>query len=116
MINLAISFLLLHLLADFPLQGEFLAKGKATNAYLMFAHCAIYAGVMWIGWIFWGLPAPGVAFLLILYSHWMIDWWKCNVVKPKDALTIGLWIDQALHIIVLAINLYGALLVRSCGI
>lgn len=84
----------LHMLADYPLQGDFLARGKNRTAPIpeipfwhpMTAHATIHGffvglatGVLWIG----------VAETVL---HWIIDDAKCRGV-------FGYNTDQALHII-----------------
>ena len=78
-----------HSFADFPLQGEFLSRGKNRNGtppqladgkvnppdlwvYLMSAHCLIHAGFVWIitGYVGFALAE----FVL----HWIIDALKCE--------------------------------------
>jgi hypothetical protein len=42
MIEIVFIMLGLHCLADYPLQGDFLAKFKGSNWIAMIAHCAIW--------------------------------------------------------------------------
>ncbi len=86
---LLFALLIGHALADFPLQGDFLSKGKNRNGtppqladgkanpkdlwvYLMSAHCLIHAGFVWIisGYLVFALAE----FVL----HWAIDALKCE--------------------------------------
>lgn len=83
-----------HMLCDYPLQSEFMAKGKdpANSPYFgvpwywtMSAHCLTHAA--------------GVAFILnnVLFgmaefcSHFVIDYLKCKKVFGADT-------DQTLHL------------------
>lgn len=78
-----------HAFADFPLQGDFLSRGKNRNApppqladgrstpanlwiYLMSAHCLVHAGFVWVisGYVVFALAE----FVL----HWIIDVAKCE--------------------------------------
>lgn len=96
-----------HAVADFPLQGDFLARGKNRHlpamqladgkdnpkflwAYLMTAHCLIHAGFVWV--------ITGSAFLgfIELVVHWAIDAVKC---ENKTSFEV----DQWLHLITKAI-------------
>lgn len=84
-----------HAIADFPLQGEYLAKGK--NRFLgvrpdntpwywcMGAHALVNAGAVWV--------ITGVPFLALLefLVHFLIDDRKC-------AGSFGPNTDQILHI------------------
>ena len=101
---LALLFALLigHALADFPLQGEFIANGKNRHLpapklgdggeppkflwiYLMSAHSLIQAGFVWA---ITGSVLLGFAEFVI---HWAIDSAKC-----EGRTSFGL--DQGLHI------------------
>ena len=92
-----------HAIADFPLQGDFLARGKNRHlscikladgkknpeflwAYLMTAHCLIHAGFVWI--------ISGNVFLALIefVLHWIIDAIKC---EGKTSFEI----DQLLHLL-----------------
>lgn len=88
-------FLLLagHALADYPLQGQFLAEGKNRHTELgkvywphaLAAHALIHGGVVTI---LTGSAVLGVAETAL---HALIDWLKCE-------RRIGLHADQALHV------------------
>lgn len=89
-------FLLLvgHALADYPLQGDFLARGKNHRIPIsgvpwyqcMSAHCMIHAGMVYLLtrniWLAWA------EFVL----HFAIDYAKCD-----GRLTFNM--DQALHVV-----------------
>lgn len=96
-----------HALADFPLQGEFLSKGKNRHVppppladgdstpkrlwiYLMSAHALIHAGFVWI---ITGSALLGFAEFVI---HWIIDSLKCE-------RWTGFETDQWLHLITKAV-------------
>jgi len=88
----------LHFVADYPLQGEFLAKFKGSYDYLLFCHAVIWAGTISAGLVYLGLFAYWkVAMLLI--GHFIIDMWKAQKPDKVNALTKDLWIDQALHMV-----------------
>jgi hypothetical protein len=76
-----------HSVADFPLQGEFLAIGKNRRilmrlkdptrppemwVFCMAAHCLVHAGSVWLisGSVVWGVVE--------LVLHWGLDVAKCN--------------------------------------
>ncbi len=86
---LLFAFTIGHAFADFPLQGDFLSRGKNRNAppppladgkvcpanlwiYLMSAHCLIHAGFVWV---IGGYAILAVAEFIL---HWMIDVAKCE--------------------------------------
>jgi|APMed6443717190_1056831.scaffolds.fasta_scaffold29553_1 Protein of unknown function (DUF3307) len=100
---LLFAFTIGHAFADFPLQGDFLSRGKNRNAppppladgkvcptnlwvYLMSAHCLIHAGFVWV---IGGYAILAVAEFIL---HWMIDAAKCEGHTSFAT-------DQWLHII-----------------
>lgn len=99
---LALFFALVigHAFADFPLQGDFLSRGKNRHTeppqladgkaspkdlwvYLMTAHCLIHAGFVWVltGSIWLGLAE--------LTLHWVIDALKC---EGKTSFAVDQWL------------------------
>lgn len=105
MIEQAFLFLFLHALADYPLQGDFLAQFKGKNWIAMTAHCLIWSGVIYIG-----LRSYGVAedwhIPFLFFGHMAIDKWKCSRSGNGKELTSDLLIDQLLHFAQIAICLY----------
>lgn len=100
---LLFAFTIGHALSDFPLQGDFLSRGKNRHiappaladgkgspkglwVYLLSAHCLIQAGSVWV--------ISGVALLAFVefVLHWLIDFWKC-----EGKTSFGQ--DQGLHIL-----------------
>lgn len=86
--------LFFHFLADFPLQGEFLAKAKNHRDpiphipwwYALTAHSFIHAGFVFLA------TGSVVCFLGELISHIVIDHTKCEGEITFER-------DQFLHII-----------------
>jgi len=96
MITLAV-LIWLHMLGDYPLQGDFLANMKGRNYYLLFVHCVLWTGAICFGLFVFGLLAWWkVAMLLV--GHFIIDRWKARKVDKAYSLTRDLWIDQVLHL------------------
>lgn len=93
---LGMFFLLVfcHCLADYPLQGDFLAQAKNRNTPLgkvfwkhaLFAHSMIHGGFVFL--ITGNLLAASLEVLL----HALIDFMKCEN-------KINLNVDQALHFV-----------------
>jgi hypothetical protein len=93
-----------HCLADYPLQGDFLARGKNQTAPLpgvpwqvaLFAHSMIHAGFVAA---LSGSPFLGLAELV---AHMVIDYAKCEgwLGRPThdSARRAAFWIDQGLHV------------------
>lgn len=90
-----------HAIADFPLQGEYLATGKNRRFLIrlqdpsrpvsiwfacMSAHCLIHAGAVWL--------ITGSALLggIELIVHWCIDVAKCEGKTTFNQ-------DQILHVV-----------------
>ena len=92
--NNVIYLILCHLVGDYVLQCDFIAKTKGSNFYHLFVHCALYClpFVLLYG-IDWKI---GVLFV----SHIIIDVLMARFNK------ISYMIDQILHYIVLFIFLF----------
>jgi hypothetical protein len=103
-VEAGLYLLLAHYLADFPLQGDFLANMKGKNWYLLMAHVLIYSLTIGAFMHALGIYATWKLFVVAI-SHVFVDYWKCNYAPKETALTTSLYIDQALHLIVLAICL-----------
>jgi len=91
--------LLGHLIADYPLQGDFLANFKSKNMLILLTHCFIYGLTM--GLFLQYLDCYDFYKVsLILVVHIIVDIWKCEAGKkyPDKALKKYLYIDQAIHI------------------
>ena len=87
------AFAIMHALADFPLQGDYIAKQKvrrnADNLSVwivaLIAHCTIHAGGVWL--VSGSMMLGGAEFVL----HFLID-----VGKGEEKF--GLIADQMLHL------------------
>lgn len=90
-----------HYVADFPLQGDFLAANKGKRWYLMAAHCFIWSGVCGVPLAAFGLLAAWkLAFLFV--GHYICDNWKSR--QPKDDAHWHLiYFDQSFHAFQLAL-------------
>jgi hypothetical protein len=90
-----------HALADFPLQGEYLATGKNRRLLArlqdparpeqiwfvcMSAHCLIHAGFVWI------ITGSSLLALVELVLHWTIDVAKCSGKTSFNQ-------DQLMHVL-----------------
>lgn len=92
-LGLFFAFVIAHALADFPLQGDYLAREKQRRTassreswiVALSAHSAIHAGGVWI---VSGLALVGLVELIL---HWLIDWGK-----GEDRF--GYATDQILHL------------------
>lgn len=95
-------FLLLfgHFLADFPLQGDYIARMKIPHLnpkenwiIVMFAHCIIHAGIVFI------FTGSLLLAMIMLLSHFIIDVAKCEQYLGKSSRAF--LYDQLLHILIL---------------
>lgn len=93
--------ILAHYIADYPLQGDFLAQTKGKYWYSLLAHSVIYGLTIALTLKLLGLFTIWKVIALII-SHVVIDYKKATAKNKEKALTTYLYIDQALHI---AINI-----------
>lgn len=88
------AFVVIHVLADFPLQGEYLARQKSRRLadtrsdwiVALTAHCVIHAGGVWL--VSGSLALAALEFFL----HGAID-----LAKGEEKL--GIAADQMLHLV-----------------
>jgi len=97
--------LTLHLVADFPMQGDFLANIKGKNFFLLLCHSFMWAGIIYFGLKCFGLADPW-EFWFLGIVHAAIDKWKCSRKDKTKALTTHLYIDQALHFLQIIAAMY----------
>jgi hypothetical protein len=105
MITTIILLLVWHALADYPLQGDFIAEWKNPKKksnewpyfeknpiwlWVMGAHCMIHAGGVYMITLSW------VCALIEFATHWAIDTARC---KGR----ISFIQDQALHLVTKAV-------------
>jgi hypothetical protein len=83
-----------HAVADYPLQGEFLARAKNRNTevgkihwpYALTAHGLIHGGA--VAWVT-GSVGLGICETMI---HFLTDFWKCEgklTLKQDQAIHVG---------------------------
>ena len=96
----------LHVLADYPLQGDFLGTMKGKDDYILFCHVVIWTNFVCIGlfiidkYVLW-------KFIMLFVGHFIIDRWKARGHYKKLNLSdeTAFHIDQALHFVQLIICL-----------
>lgn len=91
--------LLAHYIADYPLQGDFLAQTKGKYWYSLLAHSIIHGLTIALALKLLGLFAIWKSIFLIV-SHIIIDDKKATAKDKSKALTTYLYINQTLHIII----------------
>lgn len=99
MIENILWLLLAHYIAEYPLQGDFLAQTKGKYWYSLFAHSMIYSLTICLCFKLLGVFAVW-KFIVLLVSHLIIDYKKATVKNKDKALTSYLYIDQGLHIVI----------------
>jgi len=100
-----ITFFVLHAIADYPMQGDFLAQFKGKNWIAMIAHCAIWSGIIYFGLQFYSIDKFW-HFPFLFFGHMAIDKWKCSRSGNGKELTSDLLIDQALHYVQIIVCIY----------
>jgi len=117
--------LVAHLVGDFLIQTDGMAKHKGQDWWWMLKHVGLYMAIMSAILIVYaivhGLPAWPVAaaLLFLLVTHMILDrrtftrWWMRFVGISNDKLWISVVIDQVFHIVTLAIVAQGLALVRG---
>lgn len=89
-----------HLVADYPLQGQFLSDMKGKNTLLLASHAGIWTGTIAVAAHLLGrrIRIRDVALLFVV--HALADRAKAQrrgVYTNLDPLGAGLTIDQSIH-------------------
>ncbi len=93
MIKLIITLIFCHLIGDYVLQTDFIAKTKGTNWYHLIVHCVLYCLPFFVTYgLTWQL-------LFIFVTHMIIDPLKAKYNK------INYVTDQSLHYIAMLVYL-----------
>jgi hypothetical protein len=111
-----------HLIGDFLLQTDRMARYKAQNWSWMLKHVGIYLAVILIvvGAYVMNHPVPlwvvGVALLFVGGTHIVLDrrtftlWWMRRLGVSSDLTWLPIVADQIFHILVLAVVAQGLVL------
>lgn len=91
--------ILAHYILDYPLQSDFLAKTKGSDNYSLLAHSVIYGLGMALVFKFIGVFTIPKAIILVV-SHFIIDYIKSHAKDKSKALTTYLYIDQTSHLLI----------------
>lgn len=90
-----------HLLADYPLQGDFLSKMKGKNVILLISHAGIWTGCIAIAGYLVGFDVSILDITLLFIVHTIADYLKAaNKLwyKNLNPLEGGLLSDQMIHV------------------
>lgn len=85
MLELLFQLVICHLVGDYVLQIDYIAKTKGTNIYHLLVHCLLYCLPFYI---FFGLVWQLIPLLIL---HILID-----LLKAKYKI-MPYWLDQVLH-------------------
>ena len=125
--TLLLFFLLVHIIGDYYLQNNNIAKEKMKNLKALWKHCGLYAAVfLAITAFYWTVPVIITAAALA-FMHGLIDFIKYKIAKnhavsrEQDALDMAsaaykanlYCFDQGLHILSILI---AVIILRSCTI
>ena len=91
--ELLFILIMCHLVGDYVLQCDFIAKTKGSNWYHLFVHCMLYALPFYIMFGF------NLNLLIVLVVHFIVDAGKARYNK------ITYIMDQVLHYAVLILYL-----------
>lgn len=103
-VNIFIQAVVLHLIADWFFQNDWMAKNKHKFGTAMFVHSFIH--VLFMLFVFNVMVS-----LLIGVSHALIDtriplyYWRRifkQTTEGEAAMHVAIWQDQVLHVLVLA--------------
>lgn len=109
MINLIYIFFG-HLIGE-GLFSKQLTHAKREKLFFLGIHSAVYAVVVMIFiYAFISRDFVFLKFGLLFGSHFLIDYWKCYIVKVEAIVNVGnlrySLLDQMLHLLVLAYTIY----------
>lgn len=100
-----------HLVGDWLLQNDWMARGKARArlSAACLAHCLLYTASLAPVLLWQAKDARlAVALAMIFLSHWVIDWgdlarrWG-RLLHQTDTETVRTVVDQTFHLGVLAV-------------
>ena len=124
--TLLLFFLLVHIIGDYYLQNNSIAKEKMKNPKAFWKHCGLYAAAFAITAVYWTVPVIITAAALAL-AHGLIDLIKNKIAKrhtisqEQDTLDMAsatfkanlYCFDQGLHILSIFI---AVIILRSCNV
>jgi hypothetical protein len=106
MIMEILVLIFVHLLADHPLQGQFLATMKGQYPILLVSHAGIWTGCIAITGYFMGYDVTLVDIFFLFSVHAVADYLKATgklFYAKLDALKGGLLVDQLIHVLQIVI-------------
>lgn len=94
MVEILVKVIMCHMIGDYVLQNDFIAKSKGTNFYHMFVHCVLYCVPFAL------VFGTNILLLTLFLSHIITDLLKAkfNVINYTQdqlihfALMVGLYV------------------------
>ena len=107
--ELLMTLLLAHLLADFPLQSNLMASLKNNSKQILALHVLVHMLVLWglLGAKWQALPLV----IFVGLAHFLVDWLKPRVLPQNGTKTFIL--DQLAHVGCLVLAAVGEIKVNS---
>lgn len=102
--------LIAHFLADFTFQSTKWAQNKMIDFKYLISHSVVYA-LVFLGGLFPFIKLSNfiLPYIIIIVSHFLIDWIRKFVHKKfdrQDINFIAFMIDQILHVMIIVILFY----------
>jgi hypothetical protein len=96
-----------HLVGDGLFSWQ-LKDAKRYSLFFLGVHSCIYAVTLMIAiYFFMRIYFTFYSFFIFLISHFIIDYWKCYIVKTDGAVNsknlFYTFVDQILHLIILVL-------------
>lgn len=101
-----LALIFAHLIADYPLQGDFLATMKGKNHIVLVSHAGIWTGIILLAVHLLGFDVTVFDVVSLFVVHAIADYLKAKPVgiyKKLDSLKGGLLLDQLIHLVQLVI-------------
>lgn len=97
--ELIFKLILCHLLGDYVLQVDYLAKTKGDNFYHLLAHCFLYAVPFYIcfGFVWQLIPLISLHIIIDLLKAKKIHIFIYPKGNQKQIYVMPYWLDQLLH-------------------
>jgi hypothetical protein len=97
-----LKILFAHMLGDYFFQTEYIARNKGSDNYILLVHSVLYTFAVYI---IFGNHISYLFYILMILSHFIIDYIKARDITPK---LIGdkraLILDQLLHYLIILVG------------
>jgi hypothetical protein len=91
--------MLIHWIADFVLQADWMAKNKSKYMIILITHCFIYA-------VCFSMALPAKIVFILFLTHFVIDFFSSKLNsylynRSRHYFFVSIGFDQLLHLTVL---------------